>query len=81
MPDLDVVLRETNRLLTEHSLAECQSIEFAADLDTANVNLVGQARDRRYAIKVRVRTLDTLERQRCRNGGGMQRRSPCSLGP
>ncbi len=65
MPDLDVVLRETNRLLTQHGLAECQSMEFAADQDTANVNLVGHAKDRRYAIKVRVRNLDTMDRQRC----------------
>ncbi len=59
------VLRETNRLLAAKGLAECESIELAADQDTANVNLVGFAGNERYAIKVRVRNLDTMARQRC----------------
>ena len=58
MPDLDVVLRATNRLLAANGLAECETLVPAADQDTANVNLVGYAGDRRYAIKVRVRNLE-----------------------
>ena len=64
-PDLEAALRETNRLLAANGLAECESIELAADQDTANVNLVGFAGERRYAIKIRVRNLDTMARQRC----------------
>ncbi len=65
MPGLDVVLREANRLLAKHDLPECESIEPGADLDTANVNLIGHAGVRDYAIKVRVRNLGTLARQQC----------------
>jgi hypothetical protein len=65
MPDLDVVLREANKLLILNALPACKSIEAGADLDTANVNLIGHAEDRDYAIKVRVRGLATLERQQC----------------
>ena len=64
-PDLDVVLRETNRLLSANGLAKCESIVPAEDQDTANVNLVGYAGGRRYAIKIRVRNLDSLKHQRC----------------
>ena len=65
MPDLDLVLREANKLLILNALPACKSIDVGADLDTANVNLIGHAEDRDYAIKVRVRELGTLERQQC----------------
>ena len=65
MPDLDLVLREANKLLILNALPACKSVEPVADLDTANVNLIGHAEGRDYAIKVRVRELGTLERQQC----------------
>lgn len=34
IPDLDVVLRETNRLLAANGFAECESIVPAEDQDT-----------------------------------------------
>ena len=65
MPDLDLIMRETNRLLAANDLPDCQSVEPVADRDTANVNLIGHAQDRRYAIKIRIRNLDTMVRQQC----------------
>ena len=63
MPDLALLLDETNRLLAANGLPACRSVTPVADGDTANPNVIADARDRRYVVKVTQRHADTLNRQ------------------
>ena len=51
-PDFDLLLSETNKLLSERGLPECSRIEAVADGDTANPNVIGFANERKYVVKV-----------------------------
>jgi len=52
MPDLDLMLEESNRLLTSRGLPPCRSLEPMADGDTANPTAVLLSPQARYVVKV-----------------------------
>ena len=65
MPDLDIVLRETNRLLAERGLQQCEHVAPMADQDTANPTFIGSVDSPLYVIKASFRHPKTLEQQLC----------------
>ena len=64
MPDLALLLDETNRLLARNELPTCHSLMPVSDGDTANPNVIAHSRDRQYVVKVTQRHPDTLDSQR-----------------
>lgn len=63
MPDLALLLHETNRLLAENGLPACHSVTPVSDGNTANPNVIAHALDREYVVKVTQRHAGTLDRQ------------------
>lgn len=63
LPDLGPLLDETNRLLAAKGLPICHSVTPVPDGDTANPNVIAEARDCRYVVKVTERHPDTLDHQ------------------
>ena len=63
MPDLELLLEETNTLLARNGLPPCESVSPISDTDTANPIVIAIARHRRFVVKVTTRHPDTLNRQ------------------
>lgn len=63
LPDLALLLNETNRLLAANGLPPCHSVTPVPDGDTANPNVIAEAQDCRYVVKVTERHPDTLDQQ------------------
>lgn len=63
LPDLALLLDETNRLLATNGLPTCHALAPMSDGDTANPVVVARSNDRRYVIKVTQRYSATLDHQ------------------
>ena len=63
LPDLALLLEETNLLLATNGLPTCHALAPVSDGDTANPVVVAHSSERRYAIKVTQRHPATLDHQ------------------
>ena len=63
LPDLALLLEETNRLLATNGLPMCHALAPVSDGDTANPVVVAESRERKYVVKVTQRHSETLDRQ------------------
>lgn len=63
LPDLALLLEETNRLLAANGLPTCHTLAPVSDGDTANPVVVGHASERKYVVKVTRRHSETLDHQ------------------
>ena len=63
MPDLELLLKESNKLLARNALPQCQSIVPVFDGDTANPNAILFAHSHKFVVKVNQRHSNTLPQQ------------------
>ena len=63
MPDLELLLRESNELLAKNDLPRCQNIVPVSDGDTANPNAIVFTHERKFVVKVTQRHPITLPQQ------------------
>ena len=64
LPNLSVLLDETNVLLAMNGLPTCHALAPVSDGDTANPNVIAYSSERKYVVKVTQRYPYTLDRQR-----------------
>ncbi|MCY3811156.1 MAG: aminoglycoside phosphotransferase family protein [Gammaproteobacteria bacterium] len=63
LPDLALLLEETNLLLATNGLPTCHALAPVSDGDTANPVVVAHSSERKYVVKVTERHAETLDHQ------------------
>ena len=63
LPDLSLLLDETNLLLATNGLPTCHALAPVSDGDTANPVVIAHSIERKYVVKVTQRHPDTLDQQ------------------
>ena len=63
LPDLALLLEETNRLLATSGRPTCHTLAPVSDGDTANPVVVAHASEGKYVVKVTQRHSETLDQQ------------------
>ena len=64
LPNMSVLLDETNLLLAINGLPTCHAVAPVSDGDTANPTVIAYSNERKYVVKVTQRYPYTLDRQR-----------------